>query len=104
MKKPACWGGLLSGAKDGIRTRDPDLGKVVLYQLSYFRVGECKYTTSARFCNSPMPKKRTAPGDGSGSVQLGFRSPPRLLQHDALGGLAGFALYYYKVYATSESA
>ncbi len=28
-----------SGAKDGIRTRDPDLGKVVLYQLSYFRIG-----------------------------------------------------------------
>ena len=25
------------GAKDGIRTRDPDLGKVVLYQLSYSR-------------------------------------------------------------------
>ena len=25
-------------AEDGIRTRDPDLGKVVLYQLSYFRV------------------------------------------------------------------
>ena len=25
-------------AKDGIRTRDPDLGKVVLYQLSYFRL------------------------------------------------------------------
>ena len=24
-------------AKNGIRTRDPDLGKVVLYQLSYFR-------------------------------------------------------------------
>ena len=34
-------------AKDGIRTRDPDLGKVVLYQLSYFRTGitilGCKY-------------------------------------------------------------
>ena len=28
-------------AKDGIRTRDPDLGKVVLYQLSYFRLN-CK--------------------------------------------------------------
>ena len=27
----------VNGAKDGIRTRDPDLGKVVLYQLSYFR-------------------------------------------------------------------
>ncbi len=25
-------------AKDGTRTRDPDLGKVVLYQLSYFRL------------------------------------------------------------------
>ncbi len=25
------------GAEDGTRTRDPDLGKVVLYQLSYFR-------------------------------------------------------------------
>ncbi len=29
----------LRGAKNGTRTRDPDLGKVVLYQLSYFRVG-----------------------------------------------------------------
>ena len=26
------------GAKDGSRTRDLDLGKVALYQLSYFRV------------------------------------------------------------------
>ncbi len=25
-------------ARDGIRTRDPDLGKVVLYQLSYSRI------------------------------------------------------------------
>jgi hypothetical protein len=34
-------------AEDEIRTRDPDLGKVVLYQLSYFRMNckelkECK--------------------------------------------------------------
>jgi hypothetical protein len=37
-KKTSAFGaGFLSGAKDGIRTRDPDLGKVVLYQLSYFR-------------------------------------------------------------------
>ena len=28
----------LSGAENGIRTRDLDLGKVALYQLSYFRV------------------------------------------------------------------
>src|SRR5262249_22010168 len=28
-----------SGADDGIRTRDPHLGKVMLYQLSHVRVG-----------------------------------------------------------------
>jgi hypothetical protein len=26
-----------AGAEDGIRTRDPHLGKVMLYQLSHFR-------------------------------------------------------------------
>ena len=34
---------LSSRAKDGIRTRDPNLGKVMLYQLSYFRNNGCKY-------------------------------------------------------------
>ena len=29
---------LISGAENETRTRDPDLGKVVLYQLSYFRL------------------------------------------------------------------
>ena len=28
----------MSGAENETRTRDPDLGKVVLYQLSYFRI------------------------------------------------------------------
>ena len=28
---------LKKGAENGTRTRDPNLGKVVLYQLSYFR-------------------------------------------------------------------
>ena len=28
----------ISGAENGTRTRDPNLGKVVLYQLSYFRL------------------------------------------------------------------
>ncbi len=27
-------------AENGTRTRDPNLGKVVLYQLSYFRLSE----------------------------------------------------------------
>ena len=30
----------IDGADDGVRTRDPDLGKVVLYQLSHVRIGE----------------------------------------------------------------
>ena len=29
------------GAENETRTRDPDLGKVVLYQLSYFRIAIC---------------------------------------------------------------
>ena len=33
------WVDFCIGAKNGTRTRDPDLGKVVLYQLSYFRIG-----------------------------------------------------------------
>ena len=32
------------GAENETRTRDPDLGKVVLYQLSYFRDWDCKDT------------------------------------------------------------
>ena len=31
-------------AENGTRTRDPNLGKVVLYQLSYFRENFCKYS------------------------------------------------------------
>ena len=58
------------GAEDEARTRDPNLGKVVLYQLSYFRrffclkrvvfVWDCKGTqkifTSKSFCKK-MHKK-----------------------------------------------
>ena len=29
---------LLNGAEDGAQTRDPQLGRLVLYQLSYFRI------------------------------------------------------------------
>ena len=29
---------LTPGAEDGNRTRDPQLGKLMLYQLSYFRI------------------------------------------------------------------
>ena len=40
QKNPALWAGFFceSGAGNEIRTRDPNLGKVVLYQLSYSRL------------------------------------------------------------------
>ena len=48
---------LTFGAENETRTRDPNLGKVVLYQLSYFRIflkRDCKGTkffqTSKLFC------------------------------------------------------
>ena len=38
-KKAQDWASsFFCGANDEIRTRDPDLGKVVLYQLSYIRI------------------------------------------------------------------
>ena len=38
----------LSGAENETRTRDPDLGKVVLYQLSYFRSSRAENETRTR--------------------------------------------------------
>src|ERR671915_162545 len=40
-----------SGAEDGTRTRDPHLGKVMLYQLSHFRSG-CR-ATPGFWCREP---------------------------------------------------
>ena len=39
------------GAENGIRTRDLNLGKVALYQLSYFRIGTTKVETFSVFPN-----------------------------------------------------
>ena len=50
-------------ARDEIRTRDPNLGKVVLYQLSYSRISyrftdrECKYTRLPEMLQISLPKK-----------------------------------------------
>ena len=47
--------GLLTcnGADDGVRTRDPDLGKVVLYQLSHVRVAR-RYNTRTSAITQPL--------------------------------------------------
>ena len=45
----------LSGAENETRTRDPNLGKVMLYQLSYFRISvirDCKDTND--FLNTKL--------------------------------------------------
>ena len=45
-KKGPYWVPFLFGAGNEIRTRDPDLGKVVLYQLSYSRLTTCQLIAS----------------------------------------------------------
>ena len=48
-----------SGAGNETRTRDPDLGKVVLYQLSYSRFGErTSLCASPRLSSTDRPQKR----------------------------------------------
>ncbi len=43
----------INGAENGTRTRDPNLGKVVLYQLSYFRL----FFEKSAFLAAPQHKK-----------------------------------------------
>ena len=64
----------LHGAENETRTRDPNLGKVVLYQLSYFRIGNNMddYKVTLRFCQQLFCKnygifpKRLASADTTG--------------------------------------
>ena len=48
---------LFCGAKDGVRTRDLDLGKVALYQLSYFRIYSV-LDTRRRFDDAKVGQRR----------------------------------------------
>ena len=43
---------LVCGAEDETRTRDPDLGKVMLYQLSYFCIWGCKCNIFSKYKNN----------------------------------------------------
>src|SRR6266513_1374078 len=61
-----------SGADDGIRTRDPHLGKVVLYQLSHVRV-----CTECRPCPTG-PSTSLGPGTSGPGFRLRWtRTRPR---------------------------
>ena len=67
-------------AKDEIRTRDPDLGKVVLYQLSYSRV-EPAILRLAKKVSTPLPRLfplyTRRPGPAAASDHFARCSPSR---------------------------
>ena len=44
-------------AENGIRTRDPQLGKLMLYRLSYFRITEYKDKAIRAKCKFSDPEK-----------------------------------------------
>ena len=62
-KNPAVGWVLKFGAGNEIRTRDPDLGKVVLYQLSYSRI------PVQSFCESGPSQKWSAFYKNPGNAQ-----------------------------------
>src|SRR6186713_3665972 len=68
----------LKRAGNETRTRDPDLGKVVLYQLSYSRFGECPSVLAeprvSRRC-------RSIPGGGDGPARPGCGALSRRIGH-----------------------
>ena len=43
----------IDGADDGVRTRDPDLGKVVVYQLSHVRIFKKHFRSGSRWRRRP---------------------------------------------------
>ena len=53
--------GQRNGAEDGTRTRDPHLGKVMLYQLSHFRSGGCAHRVLSESQMVPRAKFEPAP-------------------------------------------
>ena len=73
-------------AGNGTRTRDPNLGKVVLYQLSYSRLWDAKSTTNPGRPPVLPPYRPTAlpPSDGG----EGNRTPDLLNAIQALSQLS----------------
>jgi hypothetical protein len=61
-------------ADDGIRTRDPNLGKVVRYQLRYIRVPRARSSPVAKRNISRSTRGRTNPfgvrGDALGGLEV----------------------------------
>lgn len=63
-------------ADDGIRTRDPHLGKVMRYQLRYIRAQRARSSPGAKHDDSPVNRPTQIPW--SERVEYGGRSSPGL--------------------------
>ena len=70
---------LKTGAGNETRTRDPDLGKVVLYQLSYSRIGADNYSRTRWDVNTLLTPLRTV----RASYRNHFRRRRRVRPHPA---------------------
>ena len=77
-------------AGNGTRTRDPNLGKVVLYQLSYSRVGPIPLLQSPAVCCRNLSSGRTGRRQqaSSGGGGEGNRTPDLLNAIQALSQLS----------------
>ena len=66
-------------ADDGIRTRDPHLGKVMRYQLRYIREPRARSSPVANTDNSPPTRTRTNPGVLCRGDRIQRKRPPVLI-------------------------
>ena len=64
---------LIDGAGDGVRTRDTELGKLVLYQLSYARSEKRSKTILGRAPSQRQQRRGHAPGSREWAY-LGIRT------------------------------
>ena len=65
-----------SGAENGTRTRDPNLGKVVLYQLSYFRKISEEEETRTPTSQLTLPPQSSASTNSATSPTLFYLQEP----------------------------
>ena len=68
---------VLSGAGNEIRTRDPNLGKVVLYQLSYSRIRSACYPRVAGSRKNDAARRRSRVKRAAKWRPLGESNPCR---------------------------
>ncbi len=71
------------GAENGTRTRDPNLGKVVLYQLSYFRMSTRNFINHemVRVKGLEPPRRKALDPDSSASANSATPAGETMVSH-----------------------